>query len=150
MKNSDIAIKVKEDLENYGLLWRSAPIFEIRRIMAKKNIKNIDIAERLGVSEQNVSRLLRGDQNIKIETLYLLAGAVEEKIVLDIAPRERPCLVPSFQQRPELQSFEDVAYVGDKDQWTHFSGTEQLRYAAGNDDIFHSEMTTDEVFAAFS
>lgn len=82
MDNEKIARQIEEDVELYGLSWRSAFSFDIRRIMQKKGLKNIDIAERLNVSEANISRMLRGDQNIKIETMYMLAAAVDEQLLI--------------------------------------------------------------------
>ncbi|WP_223522937.1 helix-turn-helix domain-containing protein [Pseudomonas sp. BF-RE-24] len=80
MNNFDIAQQIAEDAEIFGFARRAAPIFEIRRLMQLKGLRNIDIAERLGVSEANVSRWLRGDQNLKLDTVHSLADAVEEKL----------------------------------------------------------------------
>jgi len=66
MNNFDIAQQIAEDAEVFSYARRGAPILEIRRIMALKGLKNIDIAERLGVSEANVSR---GCVAIKISNL---------------------------------------------------------------------------------
>lgn len=80
MNNFDIAKQIAEDGEIFGYSRRAAPVFEIRRLMQIKGLKNADIAERLGVSEANVSRWLRGDQNLKLDTIHSLADAVEEKL----------------------------------------------------------------------
>ncbi|CAM3724352.1 helix-turn-helix transcriptional regulator [Pseudomonas wadenswilerensis] len=80
MNNFDIAQQIAEDAELFGYARRAAPVFEIRRLMQDKGLKNIDIAERLGVSEANVSRWLRGDQNLKLDTIHSLADAVAEKL----------------------------------------------------------------------
>jgi transcriptional regulator with XRE-family HTH domain len=80
MNNAEIAEKIKEEYELYGLSWRFAPVAEFRCAMQEKGVKSKDIAERLGVTEANISRLLRGDQNLKIDTLYLLALALEKKL----------------------------------------------------------------------
>ncbi|MCU1722399.1 helix-turn-helix domain-containing protein [Pseudomonas sp. 5P_5.1_Bac1] len=80
MNNFDISQQIAEDAEIFGFARRAAAVFEIRRIMQSKGLKNIDIAERLGVSEANISRWLRGDQNLKLDTIYSLADAVQEKL----------------------------------------------------------------------
>ncbi len=80
MNNFDIGQQIAEDAEIYGHARRAAPIFEIRRLMHDKGLKNIDLAERLGVSEANISRWLRGDQNLKLDTIHSLADAIEEKL----------------------------------------------------------------------
>ncbi|WLI47480.1 helix-turn-helix transcriptional regulator [Pseudomonas beijingensis] len=80
MDNFEIARQIEEDSEVFVFARRAAPVFEIRRVMAAKGLKNIDVAERLGVSEANVSRWLKGDQNLKLDTIYLLADAIQEKL----------------------------------------------------------------------
>ena len=82
MNNFDIAQQIAEDAEVFSFARRGAPVLEVRRIMSLKGLKNIDIAERLGVSEANVSRWLRGDQNLKLDTIYSLADAIEERLDL--------------------------------------------------------------------
>ncbi|MFV3283730.1 helix-turn-helix domain-containing protein [Pseudomonas sp. NY15356] len=82
MTNIDIAQQIAEDAEVFCYARRGAPILEIRRIMSLKGLKNIDLAERLGVSEANISRWLRGDQNLKLDTIYSLADAVQERLDL--------------------------------------------------------------------
>lgn len=106
MNNFEIAQQIIEDAEIYGFARRSAPVFEIRRIMSIKGLKSIDIAERLGVTEANVSRWLRGDQNLKLDTLYSLADAVEER--LDICFGEshlKEFLAEMSYSEPEVQTF---------------------------------------------
>ena len=82
--------RIKEDFDIYGAAWRSAPVFAFRRLMSEKGLRNSDIAERLGVSEANVSRMLRGDQNLKIDSLNLLAAAIEEPLIISFgdAPKK--------------------------------------------------------------
>jgi len=102
MTNEEIARQIQDDVEIYGPAWRSAFSFDVRRVMQAKGLRNIDIAERLNVSEANVSRMLRGDQNLKIETMYLLAAAVEEKLSL--------CLGDRYQERPGTDEIYDTEY----------------------------------------
>ncbi|MFN3791382.1 helix-turn-helix domain-containing protein [Massilia sp.] len=80
--NDVIASEVLEKGELWGALRRALPVQQIRRIMRDKNILNKDLAERLGVSEASVSRMLKGKQNLQLDTLYQLADAIEEKLEL--------------------------------------------------------------------
>lgn len=82
--NKVIASEVLEKKELWGPLRKALPIQQIRRIMRAKNILNKDLAERLGVTEASVSRMLKGQQNLQLETLYQLADAIEEKLELKI------------------------------------------------------------------
>ncbi|AZF22264.1 helix-turn-helix transcriptional regulator [Pseudomonas sp. R3-52-08] len=93
MNNERVAEQIAEDMEIFGSTRRAAPVFEIRRLMIEKGIRNSDVAARLRVSEANVSRMLRGDQNLKIDTLYLLASAVEEKLNFSFSDEVRPVRV---------------------------------------------------------
>lgn len=78
--NEVIAIEVLEKKELWSTLRRALPVQQIRRIMREKNILNKDLAERLGVSEASISRMLKGQQNLQLDTLYQLADAIEEKL----------------------------------------------------------------------
>jgi transcriptional regulator with XRE-family HTH domain len=106
MNNFDIAKEIAEDAEVFSYTRRAAPIFEVRRIMALKGLKNIDLAERLGVSEANISRWLRGDQNLKLDTLYSLADAVQEKLDMCFGEVESKQIVSTMKySEPELSTF---------------------------------------------
>src|SRR5690606_10065117 len=87
MDNYEIARQLKEDVEIFGPTWRSSFAFDIKRVMVSKGLKNIDIAERLEVSEANISRMLRGDQNLKLETMYMLAASVGEALNICVGDR---------------------------------------------------------------
>lgn len=78
--NFDIAQEIADNAVVFRGVRRSDVIFQIRQKMVEKGIKNSDLAERIGVSEANVSRWLRGDQNIKIDTIYILADAIQEPL----------------------------------------------------------------------
>lgn len=106
MNNFDIAKQIAEDAEVFCHARRAAPIFEVRKIMAFKGLKNIDVAERLGVSEANVSRWLRGDQNLKLDTLYSLSDAVEERLDLRFGETEIKQFISTMRySEPELETF---------------------------------------------
>lgn len=96
-KNIEIAKKVQEQKELWGSVRRAAPIQHIRRVMREKHVLNKDMAERLGVTEQSISRLLKGSQNLQLDTLFMLADALEEQIsivvgVPDMVPADFPCV----------------------------------------------------------
>ena len=80
--NRDVAARIGQSSAIWQSVRRAEPTLQIRQIMREKNLRNIDIAERLGISEANVSRLLRGNQNLKLDTLYGLADALEEPLTI--------------------------------------------------------------------
>lgn len=57
---------------------------EIRRAMTRKDVSNTVLAERLGVSKPMVTKLLRGDANVTIETMVKAAIAVGGQLFLKI------------------------------------------------------------------
>lgn len=65
---------------------RADVAFMFRALMVERKLKNVDIALRLGVSEANVSRWLRGDQNLSLDTLHALSDALG----VNLAVRARP------------------------------------------------------------
>lgn len=65
---------------------RADVAFMFRSLMVECELKNIDIAQRLGVSEANVSRWLRGNQNLSLDTLHALSDALEMNLVVQARP----------------------------------------------------------------
>lgn len=57
---------------------------ELKRVMERENVKSVDLAERLGVSAPMVSKLLRGDANVTIETMVKLSRSLGGKLFVKI------------------------------------------------------------------
>lgn len=89
MRNEEIRKVIERNKKLLTSLRRSDITLQLRQRMVAKGIKNIDLAIRLGVSEANVSRLLKGNQNLGLDTLYQLADAVEEPLTVAISLNER-------------------------------------------------------------
>ena len=62
---------------------RADVAFMFRSLMVANNLKSVDIAHRLGVSEANVSRWLRGNQNLSLDTLHALSDALAAQLVIE-------------------------------------------------------------------
>lgn len=78
--NAGIRKKILADTPVFQAARRSDVVMQVRSKMCEKGLKNIDLAERLGVSEANISRWLRGNQNLSIDTIYQLADALDEPV----------------------------------------------------------------------
>lgn len=87
LNNSEIRGKIEKNKKIFTALRRADVALQIRGHMVEKGVRNIDIAERLGVSEANVSRWLRGNQNISIDALYMLADAIEENLTIVVGSK---------------------------------------------------------------
>lgn len=85
--NSSIGRNFEENFSLFQGIRRSDVAMKIRRKMIEKGFKNVDLAKRIGVSEANVSRWLRGDQNLSIDTIYRLADALEEPFNISIGSK---------------------------------------------------------------
>ena len=77
--------------------------------MAEKGLKSVDLAERLGVSEANISRWLRGNQNLSLDTMYKLADAVKEPLRVSIGHDE--AAVSEVASESYVQENSDAAVV---------------------------------------
>ena len=137
MDNFEIAKQIQEDAEVFSYSRRAAPVFEIKRIMMEKGLKNIDLAERLGVTEQNVSRWLKGDQNLKLDTLYLLADAIQEKFLIAFGEREKAFDLSDMR-------FSDTQVEAFELSMPHCKPANDLRYK-----IFEAEGEANEGLVAF-
>lgn len=78
--NEEVRKSIEETAPLFQAVRRADVALQIRSKMHAKGLKNRDIAERLGVSEANVSRWLRGNQNLSVDTIYQLADAIEESV----------------------------------------------------------------------
>lgn len=87
-KNEIVAKDVSERKALWAAVRRAEPIQQVRRLMRDKKLLHKDIAERLDVSEAAISRLLKGNQNIQIDTLFMLADALEEPLSICFGNKE--------------------------------------------------------------
>lgn len=78
--NRDIFNIVNNNKNIFSAMRRMDVAMQFRHHMAVHGIKNSDLAERLGVSEANVSKLLKGNQNLQLDTLYMISDALEETL----------------------------------------------------------------------
>lgn len=109
MKNELIAEEISSKKELWGAVRRAAPIQQIRRAMRQKHILNKDLAERLGVSEASISRLLKGTQNLQLDTLFMLADAVDEQLVIQVG-------VPEMSHA-DCDDFDDVVAANSSEEF---------------------------------
>lgn len=87
ISNLQIREKIQKNKKLFTVVRRADISLQFRAQMVEKGIRNLDIAERLGVSEANVSRWLRGNQNLSADTLYMLADAIDEKLTIFVGSR---------------------------------------------------------------
>lgn len=57
---------------------------ELKRVMDQKSINNAKLADLLGVSRPMVSKLLRGDTNVTIETMAKAAFKLDSHIMIKV------------------------------------------------------------------
>ena len=65
-------------MNKFSLLYKS--------YLYEKNIKQLDIAEKLGVTQASISKTLKGD-NITLEQMAKLADAVDCDLDIKLVPR---------------------------------------------------------------
>lgn len=155
LSNAEIARIVTEQAELLTNLRRLDPITQVRSIMREKGVLSTDLAERMGVSKECVSRWLKGSANIQIDTLYRLADALEEPLTVLFGPHEQitaerlgdwvdagePCeaneetdmtmLLPKYVTRDDLASL-------------------RIHIAANDDDVTIEKQETYETVCAYA
>lgn len=90
MNNEEIAKTVTETRAVWSATRRAQVFQDVRRIMREKNIRGSDLAARMGISESNISRLLRGKENPSLEKLYQIADALEVPLRIAMGFEEFP------------------------------------------------------------
>ncbi len=56
----------------------------LRDLLLEKGLSQVDLAKRIGKSKAFVSKVMRGDANLTIETMAMLVCAVDEEPVITI------------------------------------------------------------------
>lgn len=84
VKNRSIRRAIIEDTHLYRGVRRAQFASIVRGLMLKDHLCAADIAKRTGVSEQKVSNWLKGTQNLRLDTMYLIADALGKKLVVDV------------------------------------------------------------------
>jgi len=79
-KNREVQVSIQDNREVFSALRRSDIAYQLKARMLSKGLRSVDIAERLGVSEANVSRWFSGSQNLSLDTMYAIADALEERL----------------------------------------------------------------------
>lgn len=85
-KNDELFEQIRSSRALLTAGRRADVAFMFRSLMVEHKIKNTDIAQRLGVSEANVSRWLRGDQNLSLDTLHALSDALAMNLAVQATP----------------------------------------------------------------
>lgn len=57
---------------------------ELKRVLASKGMTNADLADALGVSRPMVSKMLRGDANLTIESMVKACRRLQHKLYIHI------------------------------------------------------------------
>lgn len=58
----------------------------LSEMMEREGVKKADLAERLGVSRPMVTKILRGNSNLTIETMVRASSAVSGKLQIGVIP----------------------------------------------------------------
>jgi len=59
--------------------------FRIHELMTDANMSNKDLAEKIGSSNAYITKVLRGDQNLSIESIHKIADALEAEVSINMA-----------------------------------------------------------------
>lgn len=107
---------------------------ELKRMMDHGEIKNFQLAESLGVSSPMVSKLLRGDANVTIETMVKASKAVGGEIFVKIVrnnctPRLFEVAKAEHHRAPEGKKLIANRFAAHVGAWTNF-----LEKANGNEE----------------
>jgi transcriptional regulator with XRE-family HTH domain len=78
--NEKAAAYAEECREMYSAVRRSDFAMQVRVALARSGLRNVDLAQRLQVSEARISRLLKGGENVALETMYSVADALGEPL----------------------------------------------------------------------
>lgn len=71
--------------------WKSLSLIQytvsLTRIMKSERVSGKALAKRLGISPQQVSKVLRGDENVTVETMARFADALDATVHIHVAKK---------------------------------------------------------------
>jgi len=135
-RNAEVHDRIFENTPIFQAARRSDIAMQIRSKMVEKGLKSVDLAERLGVSEANISRWLRGNQNLRLDTLYQLAEAIEERLRVTIGFEEVATAIQSTEPHcqkliNDIASKQDIIvnrdFISERDNVFHLADYTKMR-----------------------
>lgn len=93
---------MSNNMDNKEQLKKIAKHIAVRRMM--KGMTQQDLAEKIGTSKSNISRMESGNQNLSLETIMKIAGAFEDELSL------RLCEPAQFSYDPDNIQYNLMLY----------------------------------------
>lgn len=91
-------------LNSEEVMARTLIALKLRRYMKDNDLKQIDLAERLSVTQQYVNKILRGRENLTIHTALKFGMILDIKLI-DISMPELP-----IKQEPKIYIHKSMEY----------------------------------------
>lgn len=97
----------------------------VHYLMDKEHLKQCELAERMGVSAAYVGRLLRGGENLTLETICKLERAIGERLITV----EEPYIKEEVADLTAVYDLQPQSYTSDTYKERQHAGTEFSRGA---------------------
>jgi DNA-binding Xre family transcriptional regulator len=90
-ETSDVMEKIKYRVENRAWLRKSSGVaIMVLSTLRSKKLTQAQLSERMGVSPQQVNKIVQGQENLTLETISKLEAALEIKIIDVLKPEKKP------------------------------------------------------------
>lgn len=77
-------------------------VLRIKEVLTEKGVTGKDLAGKVGLTETSISRIVKGDQYPKIETLIAIASALDVDVKdLFVSTKEAEALEPIYMKQGE-------------------------------------------------
>ncbi len=77
-------------------------VLRIKEVLTEKGVTGKDLANKIGLTETSISRIVKGDQYPKIETLIAIASALDVDVKdLFVSTKEVESLEPIYMKQGE-------------------------------------------------
>ena len=98
-------------IENEGWLKHSQYIaLAILRTLRAKKMSQKELAERIGVSPQQISKIVKGGENLTLETIAKLEAALGEILIEVLSRSEDPAPLPKSSEKPVKHTLKSSAH----------------------------------------
>ena len=110
-----VAPRVEQATRRYGYWLEKAKLdfaIKVNRLLEDGNITKTELAQRIGTTQPYITKALRGDANLTIETMVKIAHALDAHLAIDVRSRS----IPKRWERP-IREIERSVRFGDPSRW---------------------------------
>jgi len=136
MTNLKKSLSWLKDVRNSDQYWiesaKSGFAVEIEKLLKRAGLNKSQFAHKINASSPYVTKMLRGDANLTIETMVKAARALDCDLHLHIAPRNHRVLMREYTNKTTKASSSNISTIVPSKPIPYFRKWEKVSAATAN------------------